>query len=133
MAQPRFYTLLLGTFAGIALVLAALGLYGVLSYAVARRTREIGIRRSLGAQGRHILGLVLGRGLLLVLMGLGIGVAAAVGATRALADLLFGVTATDPVTYSLAALLLLIVGTLAAWVPASRARTVEPMATLRSE
>lgn len=133
VARPRFYTVLLGTFAGIALVLAAAGLYGVLSYSVARQTREIGIRRSLGAEGRDILAMVLGRGLLLVLVGLGIGTAASLVFTRALAHLLFGITATDPLTYTLAGLLLLAVGAAAVWVPAYRAKSVDPMAALRSD
>jgi predicted permease len=131
VAQPRFYALLLGLFAVIALVLAAAGVYGVLSYAVARETRSIGVRRALGAGRSDILGLVLGRGFLLVSAGLLIGMAVAVVATRVLAHLLFSVTTKDPLSYVVAALSLAGIAALACWLPARRATRVEPIEALR--
>jgi putative ABC transport system permease protein len=133
VAAPRFYAILLGLFALLALVLAAVGLYGVLSYNVSQRHREIGVRMALGAEGRDILALVLRQGLLLTLVGVVIGLAAALGATRFLTTLLFGVTATDPMTYAGISALLVVVAIAACWIPARRAIRVDPMTALRYE
>ena len=129
----RFQTILMSAFSLLAVVLAGVGIYGVVSYAVNQRTREIGIRMALGAQRRNILLLILGRGLGLTLMGVGLGVAAAVGVTRFLERLLFGVTPTDPVTYLGVAVTLSVVALLACWIPARRAMRVDPMVALRYE
>jgi ABC-type antimicrobial peptide transport system permease subunit len=133
VAQPRFYALLLSLFAATALALAAAGLYGVLSYSVARQTRAIGDRRALGAGRRDVLAMVLGRGLALIATGLAIGVAVAAGVTRGLAHLLSGVTAKDPLSYLLAALALLGAGLLASYLPARRATLVDPAEALRHD
>lgn len=131
LAQPRFYALLLGVFAGMALVLASAGVYGVLSYAVARQTQAIGVRRALGARRAVILAMVLRKGFMLVLMGLVIGMAAAAGATRVLAHLLYGVTTRDPLSSAVAALSLVGVTFFACYLPALRATRVEPAQALR--
>jgi len=133
VAQPRFYALLLGGFAGMALLLAAAGLYGTLAHSVARQTRAIGIRRALGASRGDILGMVFKQGLLLVSAGLVIGVASAAGTTRILRHLVEDVPAWDPLAYSLAVLLLIGAGTLASYVPARRATELDPIDTLRSD
>ena len=124
---------MLGLFAAIALVLSAVGLYGVLSYSVSRRTHEIGIRSALGATRQDILRMVVGEGLLLTLMGVGVGVAVALGLTRLLIGLLYGVRPRDPLTFVALALLLIIVALLAVYVPARQATSVDPMAALRHE
>jgi putative ABC transport system permease protein len=124
---------MLGLFAAIALVLSAVGIYGVLSYSVSRRRHEIGIRSALGATRRDILRMVVGEGLLLTLMGVGIGVAVALGLTRLLTGLLYGVRPRDPLTFVALALLLIIVALLAVCVPARRATSVDPMVALRYE
>jgi putative ABC transport system permease protein len=131
LAQRRFYALLLGAFAGVALALASAGVYGVVSYSVARQTRAIGVRRALGARQIHILAMVLGKGLILVSAGLVIGMAVAAGATRAVADLLFGVTTRDPLAYLAAGLSLAAVAALACYLPARRAARVDPADALR--
>jgi predicted permease len=133
LARRRFAMLALGLFAGVAVLLAAVGIYGLMSYAVAERTREIGIRVALGAQTRDVLKLVIGQGMLLVLIGAGIGLAVAAGATRVMSSLLFGVGATDPVTFALPSLLLGGVAVLACYFPARRAIKVDPMVALRYE
>jgi len=133
VAAPRFYALMLGLFALLAVVLAAVGIYGVLSYNVSQRHREIGVRMALGAEGRDILALVVRQGLLLTLIGVVIGLVAALGTTRFLTTLLFGVTPTDPVTYAGISALLLAVAILACWIPARRAIRVDPMTALRYE
>ncbi len=131
MAERRFLLLLLGGFAGTAVLLAAIGLYGVIAFVVSQRTREIGIRMALGASRRHVLQLVLSSGMKLVGLGIVLGGAAALGLTGLLGKLLYGVEATDPATFSGVALLLLLVCLFASWLPARRAARVEPMEALR--
>ena len=133
LAERRFSMLLLGAFAGIALLLASVGIYGVISYVVSQRTREVGIRLALGARTEDVLKLVVGRGALLVLAGVGIGVAGALAATQALSKMLFGVSATDPLTYAAVAVVLGGVAVLASYLPARRAAAIDPMVALRYE
>jgi putative ABC transport system permease protein len=133
LAPRRFNLLLLGVFAALALVLASVGIYGVISYAVSQRTREIGVRMALGAGRRDILKLILGQGLALTLGGVACGVIASLVLTRWLASLLFEVSPTDPLTFGLIVLLLTFVALLACWIPARRATKVDPMVALRCE
>jgi ABC-type antimicrobial peptide transport system permease subunit len=133
MAGRRYPMLLLSGFAGLALVLSAIGLYGVLAYIVGQRTQEIGIRVALGARPAEVLGLVVGQGLRFVGTGLVLGLAGAVLVTRVLRSLLYGVTPTDPVAIAGAGLGLVVVALLAAAIPARRAATVAPMEALRYE
>jgi len=133
VAAPRFSTTLLSIFAAVALVLTVVGLYGVMSYSVAQRTNEIGIRMALGAQSRDVLLMIVKQGSLLILLGLGIGLAGAFLFTRLITSLLFGVTAKDPFTFAAVAVLLAIVALLACYVPALRATKVDPMDALRCE
>ena len=132
-AQRRFLVLLLGIFAGTALALAAIGLYGVIAYSVSQRTHEIGIRMALGAQAPDVLRLIIGQGLKLILIGAALGLAGALALTRLLADLLFDVKPTDPITFVVIPLLLVAVALLASYLPARRATKVNPLVTLRSE
>ena len=133
LAQERLISALSSFFGLLSLLLAAIGLYGILAYAVSRRTREIGIRISLGARPGAVLRMVLRQGLILTLLGVGIGLAASLGATRLLESQLFGVTPTDPVTFVVAPILLLTVALLAGLVPARRATNVDPLIAIRQE
>jgi putative ABC transport system permease protein len=133
LRKPRFNLILLGIFAGAALLLAAIGVYGVMSFIVAEQTREIGIRSALGAKRSDILKLVIGRGMILALIGVGTGTLIALALTRFLAGLLYGVSGSDPITFAaVAALLLLAVG-IACYLPARRAITIDPLIALRTE
>ena len=127
----RLFGSLMAVFAVLALIIAAVGLYGVMAYSVAQRTQEIGIRMALGAQARDVVGLVVGQAMRLTLIGSGIGLAAAFALTRGMASQLFGVSTTDPPTYAVVAMILVLSSVLAAWVPAYRATRVDPMRALR--
>ena len=132
-AQRRFTMLVLGVFAGVALLLAMVGVHGVLSYTVAQRTREIGIRMALGADRQSVRGLVMGQGARLVTAGLVLGVVGAFGGARLLSALLFGVHPNDPATFGAVAVGLGAVALLASWLPARRAMRVDPIVALREE
>jgi predicted permease len=133
MTQPRFTMLLFAAFGGLALVLAAVGIYGVISYAVAQRTREFGIRMALGAQPANVFGMVLGQGARIAGLGIFLGFIGAAAATRVMASLLFGVKATDPLTFAAVPAVLQGIALLACYVPARRATRVDPMIALRYE
>jgi putative ABC transport system permease protein len=133
VSQPRFNTVLIGSFAVVAALLAAIGLYGVIAFAVGQRTNEIGVRMALGASGGSVRGLVLRQGLTLVGVGLVVGVGASFALSRVISTLLYSVSATDPLTYAGVAALLAAVATLACLVPAARATRIDPVAALRDE
>ncbi len=133
VAPQRFNALVLGIFAGVALILAGVGVYGVMAYSVARRTHEIGIRRALGAQQQDVMKVVLRRGAALALAGITLGLAGALALTRFLSNLLYGVTVRDPRTYVAVSLTLAVVALMANYFPARRATKVDPMVALRHE
>jgi putative ABC transport system permease protein len=133
VAAPRAIALLIGGLAGLALLLAVIGLYGVVSYAATQRTREIGIRIALGASGMDVLRLVLGQGVVLTALGLTLGILAAGAVRRLIAGMLYGVTAFDPVTIGLVAAMLFAVSLVASWLPGRRATRVDPLIAMRSE
>jgi putative ABC transport system permease protein len=133
VAQPRFNALMIGLFAALAFILAAIGIYGVINYDVTQRTGEIGVRMALGAQSRDVVRLILRQGILLTLGGLGAGIAGAFALTRLLSGLLFEVKPSDPLTYVLVSVLLAVVAIAACLIPARRATKVDPLVALRYE
>jgi len=133
IAAPRFTTALLSVFAGLALILAAIGIYGVLSFIVAQRTAELGIRMALGASASDVLRLVVGQGMRPVIIGLAVGLLAALALARVLQGFLFGVAQTDPGTYVTVTVVLSSAAILACYLPARRAARVDPMTALRAE
>jgi putative ABC transport system permease protein len=133
ISEPRFYALLFGLFGVTGLLLTVTGIYSVISYTVSHHTREIGIRMALGAQGRDVLKLIVGKGVVLTLIGIALGLLGALGITRVMQALLFGISATDWVTFTAVATLLAFVGIIAAAIPARRATKVDPLVALRYE
>jgi putative ABC transport system permease protein len=133
VALPRFDTVLLSSFAMVALLLAAVGIYGIIAYSVAQRTHEIGVRMALGAARGSVLALLIRQGAVLALAGIGFGLAGAFALTRLLSNLLFGVGTTDPLTFGVMSFVLLAVALLAAFIPARRATRISPVAALRCE
>jgi putative ABC transport system permease protein len=133
MVQPRFLALLLATFSGIAMFLAAIGIYGVMAYSVAQRTQEIGVRMALGARPLHVLRLIFGQSMGMLLIGIVVGLAGAFALTKFMRTLLFEITATDPLTYVSVVGLLAVVALLACYIPARRAAKVDPLIALRYE
>jgi putative ABC transport system permease protein len=133
VTRQRFYAVMLGVFASVAAVLALIGIYGVLAYAVARRTQEIGVRMALGAERRTVLALMLRQGLLVTAVGIGFGLIGAAAATRLLETMLFGVTPADRTTFIAVALTFAAVALCASYVPARRATKINPIVALRTE
>ena len=133
LANADLSLLIALTFAALAVVLAATGVYGLMAYLVQQRVREMGIRLALGADARRVRNLIIGDGMRLAIVGIGIGLAGALGSTRAIESFLFGVTARDPAVLTVAAALLCLVALLAVWLPARQASRVDPVAALRTE
>ena len=133
VARPRFNMYLLGVFALIALMLSVIGIYGLMSYSVSQRTHEIGIRMAMGARAGDVIGMIVGQGMLLAAVGIGIGLVAALALTRVFSSFLFGVATTDPITFGMVTLLLVLVTLVAIYVPARRATRVDPLYALRYE
>ena len=133
VASQRFNTLVLGIFATVALVLAMIGVFGVINYSVAQRTHEIGIRIALGAQRHDVFRMIVGQGLILALIGVVVGAAGALALTRLIEGLLYGVSPTDGPTFVIVALLMIVVAALACYLPARRATKVDPLVALRAE
>jgi ABC-type antimicrobial peptide transport system permease subunit len=133
VAAPRFRTLLLAVFAGLALCLALAGVYGVMAYAVGQRSKEIGVRMALGANSGSVVRLVLGQGMTLTAIGLILGLASAIASARLLTAMLFQVRPTDPTVYLVVTVCISVVAFLATYVPARRASTIDPLAALRQE
>jgi len=132
-AQPRLNATLIATFAGVALLIAVIGIYGVLSYSVSQRTREIGVRMAMGAREGKVISLILRQGMTVGLAGIGIGLVAAYAFSRVLASLVFGIQVRDPLTFAAAAAVPAIAALLACYVPARRASRVDPIVALREE
>ena len=133
LAAPRFHSVLLSAFAALALTLAAVGMFGVMSYTVVQRTQEIGVRVALGARNTDVLGMVFGQGMLLVGLGIAIGVAGALALTRLLASLLFGIAPNDAATFVGVSVLLAAVAAMSMLIPALRAARMDPLVALRHE
>ena len=133
LASRRFAMILLGVFAGLALLLSAIGIYGVISYVVGQRVHEIGLRMALGAQRKDVMWLVLGEGARLATIGVGAGLITAVVLTRLMVKMIFGISAHDPLTYFAVAIALLMVAFAACYLPLRRAMSVDPMVALRHE
>ena len=133
VGRPRLYAAMTAIFGSVALLLALVGIFGVVSYVAAQRTREIGVRMALGAQRREILMLVVGQGMRPIAVGIGLGVLTAVGVTRFMSKLLFHVTPLDPLTFAVVTTLLGVVALVACWIPARRATRVDPLTSLRAE
>jgi putative ABC transport system permease protein len=133
IASRRFYAVLLAAFSAVAVLLAAVGLYGVMTYTVIQRTREIGIRVALGAQRKHVFRLAMGEGALLVFIGTALGLAAAAASSRLLSSLLYDVSPTDPQLYAVLSVLLTTIALTACYLPARRATRVDPIQALRAE
>jgi putative ABC transport system permease protein len=132
-AQPRLNSVLLGIFAGVALLIAAVGIYGVLSYSVNQRTREIGVRMALGAPRHEVLRMIVGEGMRMGIAGIAVGLAGAVAVSRALSSMLFGVQARDPLTFASVAGILVAIALAACYFPARRATSIDPVIALRDE
>ena len=133
LSRTSFAMVLLAIAAAMAALLGSIGIYGVVSYAVGRRTREMGLRIAMGAEPRRVRRMVLGQGLALAAVGVALGVVGALGATRLMAAILFGVSPVDPLTYGSVGTGLLAIASLATWIPARRASKVDPMEALRAE
>jgi putative ABC transport system permease protein len=133
VSRQRFYATLLGVFAAVALVLAAVGLYGVIAYAVSQRTHELGVRVALGATGTRISRMVIGEGVILTAVGVIVGLVASLGGARIIAKLLYNVKSSDPVTFVGVALLLGVVAACASYIPARRAARVDPLVAMRGD